>query len=407
MKKLALIITGLILFDPFLLLGEEPKIIETVKIYTNGYRGIVKDGNITYYKQEGDLIVLVNDQALAQELIDSGGAKLILEAEVKQYGSNTNNVNVLIGGYEPTFITGDTWNRNSFSVNSIKNIMNNQEGIAVIVSYDTHWDYGGPGSEFNKSLQGAFKNLMNQTEYDLKSIGMTENTTTITSYSTGHYLAMDYLTDQTKTEFNITEYNAVAPNLKGSVLENYFQKLEGGRGYDDIIKNSAYTAILNSNPYFRDNVAVNAYITTEDFAQDTSSKVYYSDADTDKGKLEDIIGDCFWQVKNDLFKLYLPPNTTHTNEERIYSQLYNEYLPYYYKDQSGNIAYYDTKILLELKKDQLTLQRNTKQYALSQLMQNAPCGAKTQEMTDLNNEIDLIEQEIAQIEGQLGNFSNE
>jgi len=71
---------------------------------------------------------------------------------------------------------------------------------------------------------------------------------------------------------------------------------------------------------------------------------------------------------------------------------------------NGALSNSEIKAILEYQKDRLTLQRNTKQYALSQLMQNAPCGAKTQEMTDLNNEINLIEQEIALIEQQINDM---
>lgn len=57
--------------------------------------------------------------------------------------------------------------------------------------------------------------------------------------------------------------------------------------------------------------------------------------------------------------------------------------------------------LLEVKKDRLTLQRNLKQREYIALLKDAPCGAKTQEMTILHNEISAIDQKIIEIEGQL------
>ncbi len=77
--------------------------------------------------------------------------------------------------------------------------------------------------------------------------------------------------------------------------------------------------------------------------------------------------------------------------------------------EKSNGALPDNEIrdILEYQKDRLTLQKNSKQYSLSQLMKDAPCGAKTTEMTVLNNEINSIDQQIAGIEGQISNFSNE
>ncbi len=336
--RLIIIILFAILLNPSQIFGEE-RIVEYIRIYNNGYRAVIRNGKAIYYEQREDSLKVKNRE-LAENLINSGGAKLILEAEIKQYGNKADNVNILVGGYTPTFIEGDTWNKNNFSDKGIRDIMNNQEGIAVVVSYDTHWDYGGPGSSFNNSLQGAFKNLMSQAEFELKNSGMTQNTTTLTSYSTGHYLAMDYLTDQTRDEFNIIGYNAVAPNIRGSVLENNFQKLEGGDAYYDIIKSSAYTAIFNSNPYFRDNVKVNVYFTTQDFKQDTFSAVYYTDEKEEKAKLKDIATNSFWQVKDEYLKLYLPDATIHTDPQKIYAQLNNQTIPYYQQNETWNITYY-------------------------------------------------------------------
>ncbi len=63
--------------------------------------------------------------------------------------------------------------------------------------------------------------------------------------------------------------------------------------------------------------------------------------------------------------------------------------------------------LLEVKKDQLTLQRNLKQREYLALLKDAPCGAKTQEMMILHNDISSLDQRIIEIEGQLKNLSNE
>ncbi len=67
----------------------------------------------------------------------------------------------------------------------------------------------------------------------------------------------------------------------------------------------------------------------------------------------------------------------------------------------------DARIFLEYKRDNLTLKRNIKRAELAKLMQNAPCGAKTQEMTDFQNEINSIEQEIIEIGRQLRAGSSE
>lgn len=61
----------------------------------------------------------------------------------------------------------------------------------------------------------------------------------------------------------------------------------------------------------------------------------------------------------------------------------------------------DKRIFLEYKRDNLTLKRNIKRAELAKLMQNAPFGAKTEEMTVLQNEINSIEQEIIEIGRQL------
>jgi hypothetical protein len=68
---------------------------------------------------------------------------------------------------------------------------------------------------------------------------------------------------------------------------------------------------------------------------------------------------------------------------------------------NGALSNKEIQIRLEVKKDQLTLQRNIKQNTLSGVLKNAPCGAKTTEITTMQSEINSIDQEIAQIEGQL------
>ncbi len=418
-KKLATITLTSILFIlifAIILFADEPKQLETIKIYSNGVRGVIKGDNTIYYRySETGEPKIVSSEAM-EWAIKNGKTELILEAEIKQYGKDTENIHFMIGGYSPTafagiygvtpLILGEPWNKNQFPDKSIKSIMNDKEGIAVIISYDTHWDYGGPGSNFNKSLEGAFKNLMSQTEYELRNIGMTENKTTITSYSTGHYLGMSYLTDPTRKEFGVVTYNAVAPNTRGSELE-HIQFLSGGDAYDDIIKNSVYTTILNSNPYFRDNVNVNVYFTEQDFKQNTLSVIYYTDKKEKEAKLKDIADNYFWQVKGGNLKLYLPDATIHTDPQKIYAQLNNQTIPYYQQNETGNITYYNPNILLEVKKDQLTLQKNIKQQALVGILKNAPCGAKTGEITSLQGEINSIDQQIMELDGQLVETNSE
>ncbi len=73
-------------------------------------------------------------------------------------------------------------------------------------------------------------------------------------------------------------------------------------------------------------------------------------------------------------------------------------------NETGNIAYYDPKLLLEVKRDQLTLQRNIKKNTLTGVLKNAPCGAKTTEITVLQDEINSINQEIGEIEGQINSY---
>jgi hypothetical protein len=67
----------------------------------------------------------------------------------------------------------------------------------------------------------------------------------------------------------------------------------------------------------------------------------------------------------------------------------------------------DQREPLEVKKDQLTLQRNLKQQDYLALLKDAPCGAKTQEMMILHNEISSIDQRIIEIEGKLKKLGNE
>ncbi len=69
--------------------------------------------------------------------------------------------------------------------------------------------------------------------------------------------------------------------------------------------------------------------------------------------------------------------------------------------QRGEPASQDQREPLEVKKDQLTLQRNLKQQDYLALLRDAPCGAKTQEMMILHNEISSIDQRIIEIEGKL------
>ncbi len=383
--------------------NELPKLI---KIYDNGIRAVATNGATSYYYEakNGNISLLSQNIIDAHKnLIKTGEVELILEAKVKQYGSSSKNINFFVGGYSPTAgrVAGDSWNTNQLSDKDVKKAMNNKDGIVFIVSYDTHRDYGGPGSSFDSSLQGAFKNLMNQAEYELKNSGVDNSNTTITSYSTGHYLAMDYLTDLNRTEFNITQYNAVAPNLRGSELAEKFQRFSAEEAYYDMVPNNPYISILNSNPYFRDGVDVNVYLTTQDFGQGPTAIVYYSDEKDPDAKAKDIIDSALWQIKNGKLRLFIPGATNHFNPDKIFAMFDSGELPYYYKDDGGQIAYFDTKVLLEYKRNQLALQRNMKRAALAKSLKGAPCGAKTQEMRVLTTEINSLDQQIANIDTQL------
>ena len=68
---------------------------------------------------------------------------------------------------------------------------------------------------------------------------------------------------------------------------------------------------------------------------------------------------------------------------------------------NGSFVSKDTEMVLEYKKAKLELERNLKKAALSRLMVNAPCGAKTKAMTTLSTEISSIEQQISEIDVQI------
>jgi len=74
------------------------------------------------------------------------------------------------------------------------------------------------------------------------------------------------------------------------------------------------------------------------------------------------------------------------------------------KEKQPIDAKQDTRIFLEYKRDHLTLQRNIKRAELANLMKDAPCGAKTQGMADLQDEINSIEQQMTEIDRQIHNI---
>jgi hypothetical protein len=71
---------------------------------------------------------------------------------------------------------------------------------------------------------------------------------------------------------------------------------------------------------------------------------------------------------------------------------------------NGALSNKEIQIRLEVKKDQLTLQRNIKRNTLVGVLKNAPCGAKTTEIIIMQDEINSIDQQIGEIETQLNSY---
>ncbi len=126
------------------------------------------------------------------------------------------------------------------------------------------------------------------------------------------------------------------------------------------------------------------------------SIVYNTISGTDTGLIkenDDIVSNIYSQ-RDYAENNYMVAGVTHTE---LYKNL--EVVKLAFNEiANGSFASKDAQVVLEYKKAKLELERNLKKAALSRLMTNAPCGAKTKTMTTLSTEISSIEQQISAID---------
>ncbi len=154
-------------------------------------------------------------------------------------------------------------------------------------------------------------------------------------------------------------------------------------GYGKSLENTSFLAYqdLTPNSYFQNqlsNMSPNPLIVYNTIS---GTNTWGSEED------DDVVPNEYSQrdyAKNN----YMVEKTTHaqlTEDTQVINLVLQE-------KSNGALSSNEVKDILEYQKDRLTLQKNSKQYSLSQLMKDAPCGAKTTEMTVLNNGINSINQ---------------